>query len=63
MKILVTPNSLKPDTDIPAMVKLRSFADSLVFNPGAKPLSEDALIPLLLCAFASPREVFWDIFF
>jgi D-3-phosphoglycerate dehydrogenase len=47
MKILVTPNSLKPDTDIPAMVKLRSFADSLVFNPGAKPLSEDALIPLL----------------
>jgi D-3-phosphoglycerate dehydrogenase len=29
------------------MEKLRSFADSLVFNPSGKPLSEDELIPLL----------------
>jgi D-3-phosphoglycerate dehydrogenase len=47
MKVLVTPASLKPDTDTPAMKKLRSFADSLVFNPSRKPLSEDELIPLL----------------
>jgi D-3-phosphoglycerate dehydrogenase len=47
MKILVTPTSLKPDTDTPAMKKLRSFADSLVFNPTGKPLHEDQLIPLL----------------
>jgi D-3-phosphoglycerate dehydrogenase len=47
MKILVTPTSLKPDTDIPAMKKLRSFADSLVFNSTGKPLSEDRLISLL----------------
>ena len=47
MKILVTPTSLKPDTKNLAMDKLRSFADSLVFNPTGKPLAEDALIPLL----------------
>jgi D-3-phosphoglycerate dehydrogenase len=47
MKILVTPTSLKPDADTPAMNKLRSFASSLVFNPTGKPLSEDGLIPLL----------------
>jgi len=47
MKILVTPTSFKHDTDNAAMRKLRSFADSLVFNPTGKPLHEDALIPLL----------------
>ena len=47
MKILVTATSFKPDSDSPAMNKLRSFAGSLVFNPGGKPLSEDELIPLL----------------
>ena len=47
MKILVTPNSFKPDTDNAAMRKLRSFTCDLVFNPKAKPLSEDELIPLL----------------
>jgi D-3-phosphoglycerate dehydrogenase len=47
MKILVTATSFKPDSKTPAMDKLRSFADSLVFNPGGKPLSEDELIPLL----------------
>jgi D-3-phosphoglycerate dehydrogenase len=47
MKILVTATSFKPDSDTQAMKKLRSFADSLVFNPGGKPLSEDDLIPLL----------------
>ena len=47
MKILVTPSSLNPDTNTPAMEKLRCFADSLVFNPGGKPLSENELIPLI----------------
>jgi D-3-phosphoglycerate dehydrogenase len=47
MKILVTPTSLGPDTDTPAMKKLRSFSDSLVFNPSGKPLQQDELIPLL----------------
>ena len=47
MKILVTPTSFKPDSDTPAMKKLKSFSGALVFNPGAKPLSEDELIPLL----------------
>ena len=47
MKILVTPTSFRPDSDSPAMKKLKSFSGSLVFNPGAKPLTEDELIPLL----------------
>jgi D-3-phosphoglycerate dehydrogenase len=47
MKILITATSLSPDNDSPAMEKLRSFADSLVFNPKGKPLQEDELIPLL----------------
>ncbi|MDR0321656.1 MAG: phosphoglycerate dehydrogenase [Treponema sp.] len=47
MKILVTPASFKPTTIGPAMDKLRSFADILVFNPQNRPLCEDELIPLL----------------
>jgi len=47
MKILVTPTSFKPDSESPAMKKLKEFSGSLVFNPGTKPLSEDELIPLL----------------
>jgi len=47
MKILVTATSFKQDSDSPAMKRLRSFADTLVFNPDGKPLSEDKLIPLL----------------
>jgi D-3-phosphoglycerate dehydrogenase len=47
MKVLVTPASFKPDTGGPAMDRLRSFADTLVFNPQKRPLSEDELIPLL----------------
>jgi D-3-phosphoglycerate dehydrogenase len=47
MKILVTATSFKPDSESPAMNKLRSFADSLIFNPSGKPLSEDELIPLI----------------
>ncbi|MCL2191826.1 MAG: phosphoglycerate dehydrogenase [Treponema sp.] len=46
-KILVTPTSFGPDSDTPAMAKLRSFADTLVFNPTSKPLGDDELIPLL----------------
>jgi len=47
MKILVTPTSLKPDSEGHAMKKLHAFASSLVFNPTGKPLTEDELIPLL----------------
>jgi len=47
MKILVTPTSFKPSSDTPALKRLSSFAESLVFNPGGKPLREDELIPLL----------------
>ena len=47
MKILVTPTSFSPDSGSPALESLRAFADSLVFNPVGKPLSEDQLIPLL----------------
>jgi len=47
MKILVTPTSLKPDSQSPAMKKLRSFAQELVFNPTEKPLTEGELIPLI----------------
>ena len=47
MKILVTPTSFKPDSETPAMQKLKAFAGSLIFNPSGKPLSEDELITLL----------------
>jgi len=47
MKILVTPTTFKPDSESPAMEKLRSFASELVFNPTEKPLTEGALIPLI----------------
>jgi D-3-phosphoglycerate dehydrogenase len=47
MKILITPASFKPTTIGPAMDKIRSFADILVFNPHNRPLCEDELIPLL----------------
>ncbi|MCL2008021.1 MAG: phosphoglycerate dehydrogenase [Treponema sp.] len=47
MKILVTPTSLKPDSESPAMKRLQSFAKTMLFNPLGKPLSEDELIPLL----------------
>jgi len=47
MKILVTPTTMTPDSDTAAMKKLRAFSDSLVFNPTGKPLSEEALIPLI----------------
>ena len=47
MKILVTPASFKPGTAGPALEQLRSFAGDLVFNPQARPLTEDELIPLL----------------
>jgi len=47
MKILVTPTTFKPDSESPAMEKLRSFASELVFNPTEKPLTEGDLIPLI----------------
>lgn len=47
MKILVTPTSLKPDSTSPALEKLKAFADTLVFNPYGRPLTEEELIHLL----------------
>jgi len=47
MKVLVTPTSLKPGGNSPALEKLQLFAGALVFNPQGRPLSEDELIPLL----------------
>lgn len=47
MKILITPTSMKPDSSSPALDKLKSFADTLVFNPSGRPLTEEELIPLL----------------
>jgi D-3-phosphoglycerate dehydrogenase len=47
MKILITPASFKPDTVGPASERLRAFSSDLVFNPHARPLTEDELIPLL----------------
>jgi len=47
MKVLVTPTSMGPGSDSAALRKLREFAETIVFNPGGKPLGEDELIPLL----------------
>jgi len=47
MKILVTPTSFTPDSDMPAMETLKSFAETLVFNPLGRPLAEDELAGLL----------------
>ena len=47
MKILVTPTSMKPDSQAEAIKTLRAFTDDLVFNPTGKPLSAEDLIPLL----------------
>jgi D-3-phosphoglycerate dehydrogenase len=47
MKILVTPSSLKPGSDNPALEELRAFADEIVFNPYGRPMQEDEIIPLL----------------
>jgi D-3-phosphoglycerate dehydrogenase len=47
MKVLVTPASFKTGSAGPVLDRLKSFADTLVFNPKGKPLSEDELITLL----------------
>ena len=47
MKVLVTPTSIKQDSNSPAMEKLRSFATTLVFNTTGKALSENDLISLI----------------
>ncbi len=47
MKILVTPTSLQPGKNEKALALLREFTEDLVFNTTGKPLSEEALIPLL----------------
>jgi D-3-phosphoglycerate dehydrogenase len=47
MKILVTATSLNPERPNPALEQLNHFADTVVFNPRGRPLTEDELIPLL----------------
>jgi D-3-phosphoglycerate dehydrogenase len=47
MKILVTPASFKAGAAGQTMERLKSFADTLVFNPLGKPFSEDELISML----------------
>ena len=47
MKILVTPTSLGPTSQQPAMARLRAAADEIVFNETGAPLKADQLIPLL----------------
>lgn len=47
MKILVTPTSMQENSGSPALSRLRSFCETLAFNPTGKPLKEDELIPLL----------------
>ena len=47
MKILVTPTSLKPGVRTHALERLQTFADTIVFNPQPRPLTEDELIPFL----------------
>ena len=47
MKILVTPTSMQPEKENPALARLKEFADELVYNPTGKPLEEDALCRLL----------------
>jgi D-3-phosphoglycerate dehydrogenase len=47
MKILVTPASFKMGAAGPVMDRLRSFANTVVFNPKGKPLYEDELITML----------------
>lgn len=47
MRILVSPTSIKENSDNPALKKLQEFAKELVYNNTGKPLEEEALIPLL----------------
>lgn len=47
MKILITPTSLRPETNQPALTTLEDFCPNLVFNTAGRPLTEDELIPLL----------------
>jgi len=47
VKILVTATSFRPDNPTPALERLKSFADELVFNEKGRPLTEDELAPLL----------------
>jgi len=47
MKVLVTPTSLNESSPLPAMEKLRSVADEIVYNTTGGPLHADRLVPLL----------------
>jgi len=47
MKILVTPTSFGPTSQVAPKDKLLEFADEVVYNPQSRPLTEEELIPLL----------------
>jgi len=47
VKILVTPTSFGPDTQLAPKDKLLEFADEVIYNPFSRPLTEDELVPLL----------------
>lgn len=47
MKILVTPTSMQPGKDSPALKALSSYCSDLVFNPTKKPLEGSELTELL----------------
>ena len=47
MKILITATSMRPDSDLPALEKLRLFCDNLIFSPLQRPLQPEELIPLV----------------
>lgn len=44
MKILVSPTSLKADSDLEGLQKLRCFADEIVYNPYGRPMTEEESI-------------------
>jgi len=47
MKILVTPTSFGPSSKSGPKDRLLAFTDEVVYNPLARPLTEDELIPLI----------------
>ncbi|NLJ70757.1 MAG: phosphoglycerate dehydrogenase [Clostridiaceae bacterium] len=47
MKILVTPTSFQKQSNSPALSKLLSYSENIVFNEKMRPLKEDELISLI----------------
>ncbi len=47
MKILVTPTSMQANKANPALDRLKSFADEIIYNEKGRPLTEDELLEVL----------------